>query len=57
LSRSFQRGPDRSFVDLANGVFYRLADGQRATNKRQPPVPIPPRLLAHLRRWHDKGPA
>ena len=21
------------------------------TKKRQPPVPIPPRLLAHLRRW------
>jgi len=21
------------------------------TKKRQPPVPLPPRLLAHLRRW------
>ena len=29
----------------------------QATNKRQPPVPIPPRLLAHLRRWHEKGTA
>jgi integrase len=26
------------------------------TNKRQPPVPIPPRLLAHLRRWHRVAP-
>jgi integrase len=41
----------RSFVDLDHGVFYRLATGRRATKKRQPPVPIPGRLLAHLRRW------
>jgi integrase len=45
----------RSFVDLDNGIFYRLAEGQRETNKRQPPVPIPPRLLAHLRRWKMRG--
>jgi hypothetical protein len=25
------------------------------TNERQPPVPIPPRLLAHLRRWKMRG--
>ena len=45
----------RSFVDLDNGIFYRLAQGKQATNKRQPPVPIPARLLAHLRRWKAKG--
>lgn len=45
----------RSFVDLDRGIFYRLAQGTQAINKRQPPVPIPPHLLAHLRRWHDKG--
>ena len=45
----------RSFVDLDRGIFYRLAQGTQATNKRQPPVPLPPRLLAHLRRWRDKG--
>ena len=49
------RAEGRSFVDLSNGIFYRLAQGQRETNKRQPPVPIPPRLLAHLRRWHARG--
>jgi integrase len=49
------RSEGRSFVDLQNGIFYRLADGHRETKKRQPPVPIPPRLLAHLRRWHEKG--
>jgi integrase len=45
----------RSFVDLDDGIFYRLAIGRRATKKRQPAVPIPPRLLAHLRRWKTKG--
>jgi integrase len=45
----------RSFVDLEEGVYYRLAQGKRQTNKRQPPVPIPPRLLAHLRRWNNNG--
>lgn len=42
----------RSFVDLERGIFYRLAAGRTPTKKRQPPVPLPPRLLAHLRRWH-----
>lgn len=45
----------RSFVDLDHGLFYRLAEGRSATNKRQPPVSIPPRLLAHVRRWVAKG--
>jgi hypothetical protein len=49
------RGEGRSFVDLEQGIFYRLPEGQRETNKRQPPVPIPPRLLAHLRRWKANG--
>jgi integrase len=44
-----------SFVDLERGVFYRRPQGQQETNKRQPPMPIPPRLLAHLRRWHARG--
>jgi integrase len=41
----------RGHVDLERGVFYRRAIGRRQTNKRQPPVKLPPRLLAHLRRW------
>jgi integrase len=54
-SASSNAGAGRSFVDLENGIFYRLARGKRETNKRQPPVPIPQRLLAHLRRWDTKG--
>jgi integrase len=45
----------QSFVDLDRGIFYRLADGKQQTSKRQPPVPLPPRLLAHMRRWKDRG--
>ena len=55
VTASTRKGEGRSFVDLENGIFYRLAEGHRETKKRQPPIPIPPRLLAHLRRWHAKG--
>jgi integrase len=44
-----------SFVDLDQGIYYRLAIGRRATNKRQTPAPIPPRLLANMRRWVRRG--
>jgi integrase len=54
-SASPERDEGRSFVDLDRGIFYRLAEGKRATNKRQPPVPIPGRLLAHMRRWTRRG--
>ena len=46
--------PGRSFVDLDRGIFYRKPIGKRATKKRQTPAPIPPRLLAHMRRWKTK---
>jgi integrase len=44
----------RGYVDLDAGVFYRRATGTRETKKRQPPVRLPPRVLAHLRRWHRR---
>ncbi|SFI10219.1 site-specific integrase [Bradyrhizobium sp. Gha] len=46
----------RSYVDLERGRYYRLKQGSAKTNKRQPTVPIPLRLLAHLRRWHRANP-
>ncbi|MEY9740882.1 integrase [Bradyrhizobium japonicum] len=49
------REPGKSFVDLDSGIFYRLAIGKRATAKRQTPVPLPKRLLTHLRRWSRLG--
>ena len=44
----------RSHVDLERGIFYRKAIGKRATKKRQTPVPLPPRLLVHMRRWKER---
>jgi integrase len=41
------------YVDLERGVFYRRAPGTKQTKKRQPAIPIPRRLLVHLRRWRD----
>jgi len=49
------RAAGKSFVDLDSGIFYRLAVGKRASTKRQPPVPLPDRLLTHLRRWSRLG--
>ncbi|TYL83677.1 tyrosine-type recombinase/integrase [Bradyrhizobium cytisi] len=54
-SASPYRDTGRSYVDLENGIFYRLAQGRRPTKKRQPPAPIPDRLLAHMRRWARTG--
>ena len=53
-SASPYKEPGRSYVDLERGLFYRNPIGKRATKKRQTPAPIPPRLLAHLRRWKDR---
>lgn len=50
------RAEGRSWVDLKAGVFYRLQEGKKATNKRQPPVRLPPHLLSHLRRWARADP-
>ena len=39
------------FIDYERGVFYRRGEGERETKKRRPPVRLPERLLAHMRRW------
>jgi integrase len=39
------------WIDLEKGILYRSGSAERTTKKRQPPVKIPPRLLAHLKRW------
>ena len=43
------------WFDLDRGIFYRRPAGRGETKKRQPPVPIPGSLLAHLRRWKRRG--
>ncbi len=39
------------WIDLTSGVIYRRASGAIDSAKRRPPIPIPPRLSPHLRRW------
>lgn len=46
---------DCGFIDVERGVFYRRPQGAAETKKRRPPVPVPRRLLAHLRRWKRLG--
>jgi integrase len=45
----------RGYVDLDRGIFKRKPDNKKATSKQQPTIPIPPRLLAHMRRWKRLG--
>jgi hypothetical protein len=51
LNAAWRQAPGRSWIDTANGVFHRHADGEAESTKRQPSVRLAPRLLAHLRRW------
>jgi integrase len=46
---------DKGWIDLDRGIFYRRPAGQRETKKRRPPVPLPQRLLAHMRHWERSG--
>jgi integrase len=52
---AFERVAGAGYVDLERGIFYRRPAAARETKKRQPPVPLPRRLLAHLRRWQRLG--
>jgi integrase len=54
-SASFEKQPGRPFIDLNDGMFYRRSADAIETKKRKPTVRIPPRLLAHMRRWHRHG--
>jgi integrase len=45
----------RPWIDLDKGVYYRKAQGAKKTSKRQPPVRLPDALMAHIRRWAEKG--
>ena len=39
------------WFDLDRDRLYRRGAGQRETNKRRPPAPLPRQLAAHARRW------
>jgi integrase len=48
------RTSDRGYIDLEAGHFI-PRPGRIENNKRQPAIPLPRRLLAHLRRWRKRG--
>jgi integrase len=45
----------RGYVDLERGIFRRRPDNKKETSKRRPTIPLPPKLLAHMRRWQRLG--
>ena len=55
LGLGFMPSTVGGWVDCERGVMYRRAEGATETKKRTPTIPIPPRLLAHLRRWQRLG--
>ena len=55
LNASFVQHPDHGFIDLERGVWTRKAASKVATKKRQTTIPLPTKLLAHLRRWRRAG--
>lgn len=52
---ALQKEIGRPYFDLERGLFYRRPEGAAETRKRRPTIPVPPRLLAHLRRWKRLG--
>jgi integrase len=52
---AFMETLGRGWIDLESGIFHRQALGAARTKKRAPTIRIPPRLLAHIRRWHRLG--
>lgn len=53
---SFEKREGHPWIDVENGIFYREAPGESASEtKRAPSIRIPKRLLAHLVRWKSGG--
>lgn len=51
---SFRREQGRTWLDTKGGYLW-PPERVRQTKKRNPPIPLPARLLAHLRRWERQG--
>lgn len=56
-SAAFEPTPGCGWVDLKTGLYYRAEQGAVETNKRQPTILLPRRLLMHIRRWKRAHPA
>jgi integrase len=55
LKLGFNPSIAAGWIDVERGVMYRRGASERETKKRRKPVRLTPRLLAHCRRWRDKG--
>lgn len=56
LRASIHNGPGRAYLDLDAELFHRLPEDMvEAENKRSPVTRLSDRMLAHLRRWRDRG--
>lgn len=53
---AFEPTPGHGWIDLKTGLYYRKEQGTIETNKRQPTILVPRRLLMHLRRWKRANP-
>lgn len=51
---SFKRERGRTWIDVEHGMLY-PPERARKTKKRNPPIPLPGRLLVHLRAWQRAG--
>ena len=55
LRLRFMPSTEGGWVDTESGLLYRRGQGETETAKRRPPIPLPRRLLAHLKRWEANG--
>jgi integrase len=51
LKLQWVRNTFGGWIDLDARILYRRQVGAIETGKRRPPLPIPPHLLPHVRRW------
>jgi integrase len=51
LNLSWLPSVSSGWIDLERAILYRSGTAQRRTKKQQTPARIPPRLLAHMKRW------
>jgi integrase len=50
----WHESPTQAWVDLDKGMIYRRGKREQdSATKRRPLVKLPPRLLAHMRRWRE----
>ena len=54
MNASFIKEGGRPWVDLQRG-FLRPPEGVKITKKRNPTIPLPAKILTHLRAWHRNG--